>query len=55
MLLRSWIAEAGLADSAAWVQVQHQGSDPQRIWMSVIERKRGAEGADARTGMHLRL
>ena len=37
VLLRSWIAEAGLADSAAWVQVQHQGSDPHRIWMSVID------------------
>ena len=37
VLVRSWIAEAGLADSTAWVQVRPQGSDPQRFWMSVID------------------
>ena len=37
MLLRSWIAEAGLADSAACVQVQRQERDPQRFWISVID------------------
>ena len=37
VLLRSWIAEAGLIDSAACVQVQHQEHDPQRFWISVID------------------
>ena len=37
VLLRSWIAEAGLIDSAACVQVQRQERDPQRFWISVID------------------
>ena len=37
VLLRSWIAEAGLVDSAAYVQVQRQERDPQRFWISVID------------------
>jgi len=37
MLLRSWIAEAGLVDSAACAQVQRQERDPQRFWISVID------------------
>jgi LuxR family maltose regulon positive regulatory protein len=37
VLLRSWIAEAGLVDSAACVQVQRQERDPQRFWISVID------------------
>ena len=32
-LLRSWIAEAGLADSAAWVPVPDEERDPQRFWI----------------------
>jgi LuxR family transcriptional regulator, maltose regulon positive regulatory protein len=36
-LLRSWIAEAGLPDSAAWVTVQAGEQDPQRFWISVLD------------------
>jgi LuxR family transcriptional regulator, maltose regulon positive regulatory protein len=36
-LLRSWIAESGLADSAAWVPVQAAEPDPQRFWISVLD------------------
>ena len=35
MLLRSWISEAGLAGSAAWVAVGREERDPQRFWLSV--------------------
>ena len=34
VLLRSWIAESGLAKRAAWVSV-HGERDPQRFWVSV--------------------
>jgi len=36
-LLRSWIAESGLGDSAAWVPVQARERDPQRFWISVLD------------------
>jgi LuxR family transcriptional regulator, maltose regulon positive regulatory protein len=36
VLLRSWIAEAGLEDSAAWVPVGPDERDPQRFWLSVL-------------------
>ena len=36
VLLRSWIAEADLADSAAWVSVGGDERDPQRFWLSVL-------------------
>jgi LuxR family transcriptional regulator, maltose regulon positive regulatory protein len=36
VLLRSWIGEAGLADSAAWVPVGRDERDPQRFWASVL-------------------
>ena len=35
VLLRSWIAEAGLARHAAWVPVARGERDPQRFWLSV--------------------
>jgi LuxR family transcriptional regulator, maltose regulon positive regulatory protein len=35
VLLRSWIAESGLAERAAWVPVA-AGGDPQRLWISVV-------------------
>jgi LuxR family maltose regulon positive regulatory protein len=45
-LLRSWIAEAGLAGHAAWVPVQGEERDPQRFWISVADALRGtAAGA----------
>jgi LuxR family maltose regulon positive regulatory protein len=36
-LLRSWIAEAGLADRAAWVSVHGEEHDPQRFLVSVAD------------------
>ena len=36
MLLRSWIGEAGLKDSAGWVSVERDDRDPQRFWLSVL-------------------
>jgi LuxR family transcriptional regulator, maltose regulon positive regulatory protein len=45
-LLRSWIAEAGLSDSAAWVAVTRARLDPQSFWISVLDALRGtAAGA----------
>jgi LuxR family maltose regulon positive regulatory protein len=36
VLLRSWIGEAGLMDSAGWVSVGRDDCDPQRFWLSVL-------------------
>jgi LuxR family transcriptional regulator, maltose regulon positive regulatory protein len=36
VLLRSWITEAGLAESVAWVSVGGDERDPQRFWLSVL-------------------
>jgi LuxR family maltose regulon positive regulatory protein len=36
VLMRSWIAEAGLARRAAWVPVDGEERDPQRFWLSVL-------------------
>ncbi len=36
VLLRSWIGEAGLGDSAAWVSVGPGERDPQQFWLSVL-------------------
>jgi len=36
VLLRSWIAEAGLARHAAWVPVDSEERYPQRFWLSVL-------------------
>lgn len=36
VLLRSWIAEAGLADRVAWVPAGRADRDPQRFWLSVL-------------------
>ena len=35
VLLRSWIAEAGLAGRAGWVAAGREERDPQRFWLSV--------------------
>jgi LuxR family transcriptional regulator, maltose regulon positive regulatory protein len=43
VLLRSWIAEAGLAGRVAWVTAGRGERDPQRFWLSVF-------GALRRTG-----
>ena len=36
VLLRSWISEAGLADSTAWMPVGRGVRDPQQFWLSVL-------------------
>ena len=40
-LLRSWIAKAGLDESAAWVTLEREEEDPQRFWLSVLRALRG--------------
>src|SRR6266481_3505331 len=37
VLLRSWIAEAGLSERAAWVSVHGEDRDPQRFLLSLAE------------------
>jgi LuxR family transcriptional regulator, maltose regulon positive regulatory protein len=46
-LLRSWIGEGGLADRAAWVSVQREERDPQRLWVSVADALRDTAAASA--------
>src|SRR5215467_3095209 len=41
LLLRSWIAESGMAERAAWVPGQPEVRDPQRFWISVADALRG--------------
>jgi len=36
VLLRSWIAEAGLTGRTAWVAAGRQERDPQRFWLSAL-------------------
>jgi LuxR family transcriptional regulator, maltose regulon positive regulatory protein len=36
VLLRSWIREAGLTDSAVWAPVERGERDPQQFWLSVL-------------------
>jgi LuxR family transcriptional regulator, maltose regulon positive regulatory protein len=36
VLLRSWVGEADLKDSAGWVSVERDDRDPQRFWLSVL-------------------
>jgi LuxR family maltose regulon positive regulatory protein len=36
VLLRSWISEADVAGSAAWVPVGRGERDPQQFWLSVL-------------------
>src|SRR5690349_1035838 len=52
VLLRSWIAESGLAACAAWVSVPGEERDPQRLWISVLGALRGtAAGATLVRGL----
>jgi LuxR family maltose regulon positive regulatory protein len=37
VLLRSWIAESGLAGCAAWVSAPGEERDPQQLWISVAD------------------
>ena len=36
VLMRSWIAEVGLARHAAWITVDSGEQDPQRFWLKVV-------------------
>src|SRR5690349_11576851 len=47
VLLRSWIAESGLAACAAWVSVPAEERDPQRLWISVLGALRELSSAEA--------
>jgi LuxR family transcriptional regulator, maltose regulon positive regulatory protein len=37
VLVRSWIAAAGVADTGAWVSVTGESSNPQAFWLSVAD------------------
>jgi LuxR family maltose regulon positive regulatory protein len=47
VLLRSWIAQAGLADCAGWVAVGRGEGDPQLFWLSVLAALRQTEAGSA--------
>src|SRR4029077_10578100 len=47
VLLRSWMAEAGLARHAAWVLVDREVRDPRRFWISVADALRGTAAGSA--------
>ena len=47
VLMRSWIAEAGLARHAAWVPVDSEERDPQGFWISVADALRGTAAGSA--------
>ena len=47
VLMRSWIAEVGLARHAAWVPVDSEERDPQRFWISVADALRGTVAGSA--------
>ncbi len=47
MLVRSWIAEAGLAERAAWVPAGREERDPRRFWVGVADALRGAAAGTA--------
>jgi LuxR family transcriptional regulator, maltose regulon positive regulatory protein len=41
VLLRSWIAEAGLVERTGWVSVGRGERDPQAFWLAVLDSLRG--------------
>jgi len=47
VLIRSWIAEAGLARHAGWVSVDSEQRDPQRFWLSVLGALRATASGSA--------
>ena len=48
VLLASWIDQANLADSAAFVQVPRDERDPQRFWLSVLTALRATSAGSRR-------
>jgi len=47
VLMRSWIAGAGLARHAAWVPADREVRDPRRFWISVADALRGTAAGSA--------
>jgi LuxR family transcriptional regulator, maltose regulon positive regulatory protein len=47
VLMRSWIAEAGLGRHASWVSVDSEERDPRRFWISVADALRGTAAGSA--------
>src|SRR5579864_716316 len=47
VLMRSWLAGAGLARHAAWVPVDREERDPRRFWISVADALRGTAAGSA--------
>ena len=47
VLLRSWIREAGLSGSTAWLSVRDEERDTQRFWISVLDTLRGTAAGSA--------
>ncbi len=47
VLMRSWIAQAGLARHAAWVPADSEERDPRRFWISVADALRGTAAGSA--------
>jgi LuxR family maltose regulon positive regulatory protein len=47
VLMRSWIAEVGLATRAAWVPADSEERDPQGFWISVADALRGTAAGSA--------
>ena len=50
VLLRSWIAETGLAERAAWAAVWRGEQDPQGFWLSVLDALRRTVPGSALVG-----
>jgi LuxR family maltose regulon positive regulatory protein len=46
-LLRSWIAEAGLAEHTAWVWVEPEERDSQRFWIALLDALRETTAGSA--------
>ncbi|MFL5908774.1 MAG: hypothetical protein ACJ75Z_14405, partial [Solirubrobacterales bacterium] len=46
-LLRSWIAQAGLGEAAAWVSVERVEQDPTRFWILVVDALRETSAGPA--------
>jgi LuxR family transcriptional regulator, maltose regulon positive regulatory protein len=47
VLMRSWIAEAGLARNAGWVPVDREVRHPRRFWIAVADALRGTAAGSA--------
>ena len=47
VLMRSWIAEAGLARHAAWVSADSEERDPRGFWISVADGLRSTAAGSA--------